>query len=113
MGLSLSPYVFKKLTEVFTDHLRDPESNTSPPTEPSATAQKLGPKALKRWRRRRRRLTGARLLPFVDDVAMFENNYDKTLALATTVFSLLASLGQKLHPTKGHFLPILVGEHLA
>jgi hypothetical protein len=44
--------------------------------------------------------------------AMFENNYNKTLALANTVFTLLASLALKLHPTKGHFLPILVGEHL-
>ena len=43
---------------------------------------------------------------------MFENGYDKALALATTVFALIASLGLKLHPTKGHFLPILVGEHL-
>jgi len=31
MGLSLSPYVFQKLTQAFTDHLRDPESSTSSP----------------------------------------------------------------------------------
>jgi len=43
---------------------------------------------------------------------MFEDSYDKTLALATTVFALLARLGLKVHPTKGHFLPILVGDHL-
>ena len=43
---------------------------------------------------------------------MFENNYDKILALATTVFALLASLGLKLHPVKGHFLSIVVGEDL-
>jgi hypothetical protein len=111
-GWSLSPYVFKILAEVFTDHLRDPESITSPMTEPFATAQKRGPKALKRWRRRRRRLTGARLLPFVDDFAMFENGYEKIIALDTTVFALLASLGLKVHSTKGHFLPIVVGERL-
>jgi hypothetical protein len=28
MGWSLSPFVFKKLTEVFTNHLRDPKSAT-------------------------------------------------------------------------------------
>ena len=43
---------------------------------------------------------------------MFEDTSDKTLALATTAFALLASLGLRVHPTKGHFLPILVGEHL-
>jgi hypothetical protein len=43
---------------------------------------------------------------------MFEDFYDKTLALATIVFALLASFGLKMHPTKGHFLPILVGDHL-
>ena len=52
------------------------------------------------------------LLPFVDDFAIFEDSNDKTLALATTVFALLASLGLEVHPTKGHFLPILVGDHL-
>ena len=87
MGLSLSPCVFQKLTEVFTDRLRDPESTTSPLTESSATAQNLGPKGTKRWCRRRRRLAGARILPFVDDFEMFENNYNKSLALATTIFA--------------------------
>ena len=43
---------------------------------------------------------------------MFEDSYDKTLALTTTVFALLAILGLKVHPTKGHFLPNLVGDHL-
>ncbi len=52
------------------------------------------------------------MLPFVDDFAMFEDSYDKTLALATIVFALLASLGLKVHITKGHFLPILVGDPL-
>ena len=52
------------------------------------------------------------MLPFVDDFAMFEDTYDKTLALATAVFALLASFGLKVHPTKGNFLPILVGDHL-
>ena len=77
MGWSLTPLVFQKLTEVFIDHLRGPESSTSSP----AGQNILGSKALKRWRRRRRRLTGARLLPFVDGFALFEVSYDETLKL--------------------------------
>jgi hypothetical protein len=108
MGWSLSPFVFQKLTEVFTDHLRDPESSTPSPTDQNIR----GPKALKRWRRRRRRLTGARLLPFVDDFALFDVSYDETLKLKDYTFTLLTGLGLKIHPTKGHFVPILIGEHL-
>jgi hypothetical protein len=43
---------------------------------------------------------------------MFGETCDKTLRLTTFTFALLASLGLKIHPTKGHFLPVLVGEHL-
>ncbi len=43
---------------------------------------------------------------------MFGETYEKTLRLAAFTFALLASLGVKVHPTKGHFLPVLVGEHL-
>jgi hypothetical protein len=43
---------------------------------------------------------------------MFGKTYDKTLRLATFTFALLANLGLKVHPTKGHFLPVQVGEHL-
>ncbi len=52
------------------------------------------------------------MLPFVANFAMFETNKDKTLALVTTVFALLASLGLKVHSAKGHFLSILVRDHL-
>jgi hypothetical protein len=52
------------------------------------------------------------LLPFIDDFAMFDTNYDKALALATKVFALLISLRLKRHLTRGHFLPILGGDHL-
>ena len=75
-------------------------------------AAKLGPKASKRWRRRRRRLTRVRFLPFVDDFAMFGETYDATLQLADYTFGLLRILGQKVHPTKGQFPSILVGDHL-
>ncbi len=108
MGWSLSPYVFQKLTEVFTGFLRDPEAAAASP----GGHQNLGPKALKRWRRRRRRLTGARLLPFVDDFALFDVDYDSTLRLRVRTFDLLSGLGMEIHPTKGHFLPTLIGEHL-
>ncbi len=43
---------------------------------------------------------------------MFAESYDKALVLAISVFALLASLELKIHPTKGHFLPTLVGDHL-
>ncbi len=43
---------------------------------------------------------------------MFGETYDATLQPADYTFGLLRSLGLKVHPTKGHFLPILVGDHL-
>ena len=43
---------------------------------------------------------------------MFGETYDATLQLADYTFGLLRSMGRKVHPTKGHFLPILVGDHL-
>ena len=52
------------------------------------------------------------MLPFVDDFAMFEENYEATLPLANRIFALLASLELNWHPTKGNYLPIMVGEHL-
>ncbi len=57
-------------------------------------------------------LTGARLLAFVDDIALFEVSYDETLKLKDYTFTLLTKLGLKIHLTKGHFDPILIGEHL-
>ncbi len=85
MGWSLSPFVFQNLTEVFTNHLRDPESSTSSP----GGQRELGPKALKRWRHRRRRLTRVRVQPFVDDFALFDTSFDKTLELKDYIFALL------------------------
>jgi hypothetical protein len=54
-------------------------------------------------------LTGARLLPFVDDFAMFAHGYDNTPTLKERTCE---DLGLKVHPTKGYFLPTQVGEHL-
>jgi hypothetical protein len=59
---SLSPCVFQKLTDVFVNKLRDPKSTTA--------SGKMNT-SKKRWIHRRRRLTGARLLPCVDDFALF------------------------------------------
>jgi hypothetical protein len=114
MGWSIISFVFQKLAEVLTDHVRDPESSIPILTDPSATIVTiLGLNAFKQCRRRRRRLTRARLLSFVDDFAMFEGTYDKTaLALANCAFALMTSWGLKRHPTKGYVLPNSVGGHL-
>ena len=53
MGWSLSPYTFQKLTEAFTNNLRDPERSTS-----SAEGLVAPPtKAKRKWLRRQKRLT--------------------------------------------------------
>jgi hypothetical protein len=48
----------------------------------------------------------------VDDFALFDVDYDSTLRLRVRTFDLLSGLGMEIHPTKGHFLPTLIGEHL-
>ncbi len=98
--------MFQKLTEVFTNHLRDSESSIPSPGEQK---QNLSAKAMQRWSRRRRKLTGARLLPFADDFALFGVSYDETLKRKNVTFDLLTGLGLKIHPTKGHFISILIG----
>ena len=85
-------YVFQKLAEVFVNKLRDPESTTS-------TGKTS--KSKKRWIRRRRRLLGARLLPFVDDFALFAKSFDAAMKLKETIFALLGVLGQHIHTTNG------------
>jgi hypothetical protein len=51
-------------------------------------------------------------LPFVDNFDLFEVYYDETLKLKDYTFPLLTGMSLKIHPTKGHFKPILIGEHL-
>jgi hypothetical protein len=54
-------------------------------------------------------LTRTRILPFVDDFALFEVSYDETRKLKVYTFTLLTGPGLKIHPTRGHFDPILIG----
>jgi hypothetical protein len=103
MGWSLSPYVFQKLTDVFVNKLRDPDS---------AESTGKTSKSKKRWIRRRRRLSGARLLPFVDDFALFAKSFDAAMELKEVTFSLLGDLGLNIHPTKGYHTAVQVGDHL-
>ncbi len=107
MGWSLSPYTFKKCTDVFVNKLRNPEANTRPDRLP-----KLSAKAKKKWLRRRRLLTGARLLPFVDDFAVVANGFDETMRRKDDTFSLVNILGLKIHPIKGYHTVTQVGDHL-
>ncbi len=92
MGWSLSPYVFQKLTDVFVNKLRDPDSTTS-------TGEMS--KSKRRWISRRRRLSGARLLPFVDDFALFPKSFNAAMELKEVTFALLGDLRLHIHPPKG------------
>ena len=75
MGWSMSPYTFQKFTDVFVSKLRDPEATARP-----GRIINLSAKAKKKWLRRRRLRTGSRLLPFVDDFAVFAISFDETCA---------------------------------
>jgi hypothetical protein len=108
MGWSLSPYTFQKLTEAFTNYLRDPERSTSSSARPLLPPSK----AKRKWLRRRKRLIGARLLPFVDDFALFPEGFDATMVLKERTFSLALSLGLHVHDTKGHHIATHVGDHM-
>ena len=72
MGWSLSPYVCQKLTDVFVNKLRDPE--------PTAASGKTS-KSKKIWIRRRGRMTGAMLLLFVNDFALFAKFFEAAMEL--------------------------------
>ena len=74
MGWSMCPYTFQKFTKVFVNKLRDPEATARPGRLPNLSA-----KTKKKWLRRRRLCTGAWLLPFVDEFAVFANDFDKTM----------------------------------
>ena len=67
---------------------------------------------LNRWRQRRHRLTGARLLPFKEYFDLFDVSYNETRKLKVNTFKIIPRLSLKIHSTKGNFLPILIGEQL-
>jgi hypothetical protein len=96
MGWSLRPFVFQKLTDVFVNKARDPESTT-------ATSKS---KSEKKWICRRRRLTGTRLLPFVDDFAIFAKSFILAMKLKEMTFALLKALSLQIHPEKGYHTTI-------
>ena len=108
-GWSLSPFIFQKFTEVFTKHLRDPEACRGPPPKPPS---EISTKATRRWFRRRTPLVGARLLPFVDDFALFNDSEAAAWDSKVRTWTLLDELGLEIHATKGHHTPVQVGEHL-
>jgi hypothetical protein len=107
MGRSLSPYTFQKFTDMFVNQLRDPDATARPGRFPNLSA-----KAKQNWLRRRRMRTGAWLLPFVDDFAVFENGFDETMRRKNETFALVNSLGLNIHPAKGYHTTTQVGEHL-
>ena len=109
-GWSLSPYVFHTFTYTFIKHLRDPEAATG--TAAEGPPDQISGKARRRWFRRRRRRTGARLLPFVDDFALFESSLPACVERQVQVFALLDDLGLKIHPNKGYHTPVQAGLHL-
>ena len=57
-------------------------------------------------------LTGARLLPFVDDFAVFANGFDETLRRNNETFALVNNLGLIIHPIKSYHTATHVVEHL-
>ena len=91
MGWSLSPYTFQKLTEAITNYVKDPERSTN--SSEGLLAQPT--KTKRKWLRRRKRLTGARLLPFADDFALFADGFDATMFLKDKTFSLLLSIEER------------------
>ena len=60
---------------------------------------------------RRKRLTVARFLPFVDDFALFAEGFDAAMVLKERTFSLLLSLGLHIHETIGHHIAKQVSDH--
>ena len=104
MGWSLSPYTFLKFTDVFVNKLRDPGATARP-----GRTSNLSEKAKKKWLRRQRMHTRTRILPFVDDFAIFANGFDETMRRKNETFTLVISLGLNIHPTKGYHTATQVG----
>ena len=56
--------------------------------------------------------TGTRLLPFVDDFAVFANGFDETMRRKNETFALGNNLGLTNHLPKGYHTATQVCEHL-
>ena len=106
-GWSLPPFTFQKFTDVFVNKLRDPDATARPGRLPNLSA-----KAKKKLLHRRRRITIVRLLPFVDDFAVFANDFEETMRRKNVTFSLVNSIGLNIYSTKGYHTTTHVGEHL-
>ncbi len=52
------------------------------------------------------------MLPFVDDFALFADDFEATMALKEKSFSLLLSLGLHIHESKGFHVATKVEDHL-
>ena len=87
--------------------LRDPEANARPGRLPNQSV-----KAKKKCLRRQRMRSGARLLPYVDDFAVFAHGFDETMRRKSETYALVNSLGLSIHPTKGYHTARQVGEHM-
>ena len=90
IGWSLSPLILQKFTNVSMNNQatgsRGDQATARPGRLPNLSA-----KAKKKCLRRRRRLTGMRLLRFVDDFAVFANGFEVTMRRKDETFSLVNS----------------------
>jgi hypothetical protein len=62
--------------------------------------------------RMRRRLTGAMLLPFVDEYALFARSFAAVMELKDATFALIGDLELSIYPTKGYHTATHEGGHL-
>jgi hypothetical protein len=104
MGWSGSAYYFCKLTQAFTNNLRQAPT---PMTANTATPYKPSRRFLRnvRWR-------GVRLLPYMDDFMFMASSYEAAILLRDRVETLLHQLGLQRNPDKGMWQPTQVGNHL-
>ena len=91
MGWSLSPYYLCTLMDVWVRHMRGAHAGKVP-ARPTA-------------RSRKRRMGGARVLPYVDDFLFIAHSLAAALRLRARVEALLTALGMSRNPDKGEWEP--------
>ena len=106
MGWCLSPYVFCTFMNAVVRHLRSPELSKQPPS------YRTNPKRPSRHFLRNVMWRGVRLIPFVDDFLFLASSYEEGLKLAEHLDALFLKLGLQRSPTKCHWEPTQVLEHL-